>query len=365
MSGEFETGALASVGGLSSNEGGRASKGEPCRNCGTVIDGRYCSECGQLAQNFHRPIWGLASEMLGDFFSLDGRVMRTLPALMWKPGRVTREYLDGKRQRFVPPFRLYLLTSFIFFLMLFAFGDAHHWFDARYAGPGGVLPDHVQFTGDDGEQVRLNFNEDGQVDVNNPIAIVPSDTESAPPAEENSSPWIRDDGRVNRDVIEGFTCDPGKEGECSFVKGMLHRVADAYENQGMFFASVQSWAPRLALAFTPALIILLALVYPFSRRVFAYDHIITALHLQSWLYLLLCIGLVFFWLGQNWFSILLILLPAMYCYRTFRVVYSSSRFFSFFRTIFVLGALNFVLALLAIALAVLGIADTAPVVGAS
>lgn len=380
MSGELETGALASVGGLSSNSGQGRPEPEACRNCGVMVEGRYCGECGQLAQNFHKPIWGLASEMLGDFLSLDGRVMQTLPAMMWRPGRVTRDYLDGKRQSFVPPFRLYLLTSFLFFLFLFAFGDSHHWFDARYATPDGPLPTAINL---DVEGAQRALADEGII-VAVPDTETSSDVgpESEPGAEADAeadadadarardedhtgNPWVRQDGRVNRAVIEDFQCDPGDEEGCTFIKGILHRIADAYENQGMFFASIQSWAPRLALAFTPALILLLTIVYPFNKKIFVYDHIITALHLQSWLYLLLCIGLLFFWVGQVWFSAVLFILPAVYFYRTFRVVYGSGRILSFLRMGFVLASLNVVLILLTFLLAVLGVADTAPIVGGS
>ena len=372
MSGELETGALASVGGLSKPKGDLKKEPEACRNCGTLVDARYCGECGQLAQNFHRPIWGLASEMLGDFLSLDGRVMRTLPSLMWRPGRATREYLDGKRQQFVPPFRLYLLTSFIFFLMLFAFGDSQHWFDTRYAVPDAEAPDSVRMLGEDGRAagppLKLMLDMEAAEQALAEEGITPNDAtdpEGATESEEESIPWLREDGRVNRAVIEQYDCEDGQDLDCEFLKRMGHRVADAYENQGMFFASIQSWAPRLALAFTPAMILLLVLVYPFRRSIYVYDHIITALHVQSWIYLLLSIGLVFFWLGQSWFAVVLLLAPPVYLYRTFRVVYGSGRIFSVVRTLFILFSLNIVFSFLVFALAVLGIADTAPVVGSN
>ena len=134
MSDELETAAAMSLGGLSKSEQDGSGEGEPCRNCETLTVGKYCHACGQLAQNFHRPIFGLTAEALGDFFSLDGRIARTIPALLFIPGRVTRHYLDGKRQRYVPPFRLYLLASFIFFLVLFSLGDATGWFQPHAAG---------------------------------------------------------------------------------------------------------------------------------------------------------------------------------------------------------------------------------------
>ena len=383
MSGELETGALASVGGVSEGAGHADLTGEPCRNCGTVVEGRYCSECGQLAQTFHRPFWALAGEALGDFLSLDGRVMRTIPNLMFKPGRVTREYLQGKRQRFVPPFRLYLLTSFIYFLMMFAYGDSQGWFDIRYANqdlrpitveaevPEGVTEQDMDAAMDEAQRaldaagvtVDLetigNSNGDGAQDD---TAIAGSETVQ----ESDHVEMFRDDGRVNREGIlsQVRESDTMSDGAKQFVEMMVSHMADAYENQGMFFASIQSWAPRIALAFTPAMILLLAIVYPFSRRIYIYDHVIVSLHFQSWYYILLSCAFVFFWIGLDWFAWILFIAPPIYIYRMLREIYSSGRILSVFRTLFILFGLTLLLTFAFVALLVVGVFETTPVVGA-
>lgn len=87
-----------------------------CSNCETPLKGRYCHKCGQIADTWHRPIWSLFSEITEGLFNLDGRVWRTLPSLLFRPGHLTRNYLTGKRQRYIPPFRLFLLASLVFFL---------------------------------------------------------------------------------------------------------------------------------------------------------------------------------------------------------------------------------------------------------
>ncbi len=89
-----------------------------CANCGTTLQGPVCHNCGQLADEFHRPVRGLLTEIVEGLFSLDGRVARTLPNLLLRPGRITREFLKGRRARFMPPFRLYIIASLIFFLLV-------------------------------------------------------------------------------------------------------------------------------------------------------------------------------------------------------------------------------------------------------
>lgn len=57
------------------------------------------------------------ADVFGDLFNVDSKVWRSVGTLVAKPGRLTRRYLDGQRARFTPPFRMYLVTSLVFFLM--------------------------------------------------------------------------------------------------------------------------------------------------------------------------------------------------------------------------------------------------------
>ena len=89
-----------------------------CANCETRLEGPVCHMCGQVDDEYHRPVRGLFSEIIEGLLALDGRVARTIPALLLFPGRVTRSFLKGKRMRYMPPFRLYIIASLIFFLLV-------------------------------------------------------------------------------------------------------------------------------------------------------------------------------------------------------------------------------------------------------
>ena len=71
MSHDMEAAGAASLGGLTSGEHHKVQPpGEPCRNCGAVVTERYCSRCGQLASNFHRPFFGLVASSLADICTI-------------------------------------------------------------------------------------------------------------------------------------------------------------------------------------------------------------------------------------------------------------------------------------------------------
>jgi Protein of unknown function (DUF3667) len=89
-----------------------------CKNCEAVLVGRYCMNCGQAA-DVHMPSTGeLIHEALEGLTHSDSRLWRTLLWLWFKPGRLTNEFFVGRRMRYLPPFRLYLIISLAFFLML-------------------------------------------------------------------------------------------------------------------------------------------------------------------------------------------------------------------------------------------------------
>lgn len=126
----MEAAGLGSASGLSTGDHHPVKSGLPCANCETIVEDRFCTTCGQLASDFHRPVWDLVASSLADVFALDGRLWRSLPMLLFRPGRMTRNYLDGKRARYVPPFRMFLMASVIFFLTLFTLGDQMGWYNS-------------------------------------------------------------------------------------------------------------------------------------------------------------------------------------------------------------------------------------------
>lgn len=89
-----------------------------CRNCGTAAPLNFCAACGQETA-LHPPTLGeFVHEFIGHYVALEGALWRTLHRLLLRPGRLTTEYLAGRRRRYVLPLRLFLTASFVFFVAL-------------------------------------------------------------------------------------------------------------------------------------------------------------------------------------------------------------------------------------------------------
>jgi hypothetical protein len=89
-----------------------------CANCGQPLAGEYCAACGQRHEPHVHTVAHFAGEAFESISHADSRVWRTLLYLLTKPGFLTREFFAGRRVRYLPPFRLYLVISVLFFLVV-------------------------------------------------------------------------------------------------------------------------------------------------------------------------------------------------------------------------------------------------------
>ena len=94
-------------------------RGTVCLNCNQLIseENNFCPNCGQVNDKNPISVKQYFSEYLSGFFEFDSRFIRTILPLLFKPGRVTKYYVEGKRKRYVNPFQLYLHVTILFFLI--------------------------------------------------------------------------------------------------------------------------------------------------------------------------------------------------------------------------------------------------------
>ena len=89
-----------------------------CPNCGSLKQGRFCAVCGQNDRDYLRSLFPVLYQVLGETFEADSRVWRTMRALFLRPGFLSLEFSRNRRAHYLSPFRLYLFTSLLFFLVL-------------------------------------------------------------------------------------------------------------------------------------------------------------------------------------------------------------------------------------------------------
>ena len=247
-----------------------------CPNCQATLNGPYCSSCGQRQIDLDQPFRELADEAMESFLSFDARIFRTLGPLVARPGWLTVEFLAGRRARFIHPFKLYFAFSVMLFLALAFSGYSV----VRIAG----TEDEVVT----GVQIGLGTEEENGDDS--------ADAESKEP---------------------------------SFLDRVLGPVADLAENDPDRLDRI--FTDRLAksiILLVPVFAALLGLLYRRRRYV---AHLVFSLHLHSFAFLALLIGLLIdlaMRAGEgeglgNGFSVLAI---AIYSFLALRRVYGQGRF---------------------------------------
>ncbi len=248
MAKELELAALDGASGLFGRGRRRHRQPEPgavCANCQTVLSGRYCHTCGQSADNHHRSILHLILEAFEGLFHLDGRLWRTLPLIFFRPGTLTKDYMEGRIARHVPPLRTFLVSLL---LLIFAAEGAVHKQTHALKHPAGT---HAS-----GPQAEVKVEIPKQ-DIQ--LAFGPQGPTGT---SEKASHWIET------------------------------QVEKALKNSDYYTMIVFSWGHRLAILLLPIMAALLTLLYFYKREIFIYDHLLVSMNMLSFIFLGLALAMV-------------------------------------------------------------------------
>jgi hypothetical protein len=198
-----------------------------CKNCNAALLGRFCVNCSQAADVHVPSTVELLHEMLEGLTHSDSRLWRTLKLLWFKPGMLTQEFVAGRRLAYLPPFRLYLILSIVFFLI------------ASFVHPTGQL---VQF-----------------------------DDASAPAAASSDSPVT---GCQDANFIT-FTNDP------KWNQRFQHACQEVVRDNGKtLLPVVVHTAPKAMFIFLPLIAFLHMLLYWRPRHRYA-EHLLFFIHLHA------------------------------------------------------------------------------------
>ncbi|MDJ0916387.1 MAG: DUF3667 domain-containing protein [Woeseiaceae bacterium] len=235
-----------------------------CLNCGAPLRGQYCAQCGQRSQSRLISLWELISDAFGDLFELDSRLWKTLGPLLIRPGRLTADYLQGKRARFMPPFRTYLVLSLLFFVV--AFFDPREDLAILYVDES--VPEQSAGAGENSdaseEEPDFNVTVGGDPVGEGNCQIDDEDMADIPS-------WLR--SRLTKQrlthICEKATMDDGQQ--------LLENVIDNI--------------PAALIVLLPLMAFALKALYPLSRRYYV-EHLLFFVHFHAFFFLLLTLQIL-------------------------------------------------------------------------
>ncbi len=273
-----------------------SGEGTHCRNCGLSLKGQYCSGCGQRARVRMITVWELLRDLFGDVFELDSRLWRSLVPLLFKPGFLTREYLEGRRVRYMPPFRMYLVLSVLFFLLVSLFSDA----------------DGIRFTSDeDGASISTQIGADGAEGEETADADTDS-VGSAEPANPSARPTkdaVKDESPNLAADVSAKDADEEKkqnDDQCDLEVSKMttgigwldRRLSEEHleevcrqvvADQGK--TAIREFlrnTPTMMFFFLPLIAVLMKFLYPLSKRYYV-EHLLFFVHYHAFFFLVLAL----------------------------------------------------------------------------
>jgi hypothetical protein len=246
----MEAAAAASAGGFFRRRLEHAAPvGTPCANCATPLQGPWCYACGQAGEDFHRSILRLGGEVVEGLLHMDGRLWRTLPDLMLRPGSLTRSFLEGHRAPQIPPLRLFLVVLLAIFLI------------GGFAGAAklGTITTSV--------------------DSNGKVAALGTRTFDQMTPEERAK-------TLDQIQVHMGSNKPDQAASQWLRERIQHTLADPER----FKLVLEQWSERFAFLMLPISAAMLSILFVFQRRFFMFDHTIFSLHSLSAVGLVIVLG---------------------------------------------------------------------------
>jgi hypothetical protein len=280
-----------------------------CLNCGTDLKGPFCYYCGQPDRNFMRFFPALLRDLMEDLLDLDSRFMRTIKPLLFKPGKLTRDYMQGRRFRYAPPMRLYIFSSIVFFLL------------ATLLSSGLISTDAVDENGDHVHSTTVDAQDMQQVeealsalppDIRKQIDIDPALEESASGDEDthgfsvediefNDKPWNRETNPVDVRWFPDWLNDRINDE----IEGSPQKAEQINENPNLIIDKIFDILPATMFILLPVVALIFKFWYLFAKRYYV-EHLIFSLHNHSFLFvsltLILLLNMAGTMLGNNGYA---------------------------------------------------------------
>ncbi|WP_227009147.1 DUF3667 domain-containing protein [Christiangramia fulva] len=348
-------------------------RGNECLNCGHPLEltQRFCPRCGQMNSAKKLKFDDFFNEFFSSLFAYDSRFNRTLRVLMFKPGKISRDYIQGKRVRYANPFRFYLSASIIFFLIFNYSVDI---------GNSEFGPQDKDLQNLKGEEVPPIPPEVAVDSINKIITSPEVGLESIRP-DSLSKKTYKDDMISENDlnkmsmldaISKRFTLYYEYQDETGIYNSqraldslghdhnnynnwLYKKAVDAgifKNNPRLFIDYFISKLPFIIFFYLPVFALFIWLLY--VRRPFNYmEHLVFAFHVQTTLFVLYIFGLLIdLIIGKNWGIITANFLFAFYLYKSMRNFYQQNRVKTVLKFL-ILNVIFFTLAMAAIAVSLL------------
>jgi len=240
-----------------------------CLSCGATVAGVFCVACGQKHDDLRRSIFKLARDFVEDTFSFDSRMWRTLGSLAITPGLVPNAYSHGKRSRYTPPVRLFLVVSFLFFLTLSA---TQTYFVALQVTPLGETAT-LFIQSKPAENAAAQDGEPSACGLTLGMRFLSraADIPKPPPN------WALCQQQLRDEAEEALAAGDAASSFELFATQSLAGISAAVNDPAGFNAAFNNWLPRVLFLMTPIAALIMTLFIR-GKEALYFDHLVLSLY---------------------------------------------------------------------------------------
>lgn len=286
-----------------------------CRNCDHPAPQAFCPQCGQEQTDKITSVRHLLADLFSNILTIDARFLRTTMKLLFRPGFLTQSYVAGRRARFTPPARLYVVVSLLFFFSLSLSGGLLKdlLYDAPEPTDAGAAPTDTGAQADALEDLWAGF-QDGRGDTTHVL------TDSSGRRVEIGADGFRvQDGETEVEAGDGqWRINMGDE-EITIGSPGDDSDTDWEKVRAKFIEQM----PKMMFALLPIFALMLKVLY-IRRSRYYIEHLIFALHFHAFSFLVMMVGVwLDFFLEMDTFYDISTLLMLFYFYKSLRNVYQQ------------------------------------------
>jgi hypothetical protein len=327
-----------------------------CENCGALMAGPFCAQCGQHAVDYRRSFRHVIGDVLDSFLNWDSKFFATIAWLITRPWHLTNQFLAGRRVRYVHPLRVYLLASIVFFFVVNYWAKSIH-LDARKLSDKDRAEVAAELDKEDippelKARIRSAIDEKSlaqpvaQTSPSPEATVAPQPSAIASPPLPSASPSPSGD----YGPMMQFDKPPSDPFEKWLEQRAKEKMGEHGSKMALFIATLFSNLPYMMLCCIPLFALVLKVLYV-RKRVFYIDHLVYALHIHSFAYLaIILIVLITIGLNRtipgifaNWMIAVLWIAFATEIFLSIRRVYRQDWFFTVFK--FFLGGFAYFIVL--------------------
>lgn len=311
-----------------------------CLNCGTILEGHYCHNCGQENLQIKENFGHMMNHTISDYFHFDHLFFHTLKPLLFKPGYLTNEYMAGRRAQYLHPVKMYIFISIVYFLLLFQSGQSLVNVNENSNKPVATQKELDSAKKEIAASPYIPNNAKKEIvkDIDKQKSGKKEDIQDSI---DNRGPnkWFHP---ITRDTSYAQYLAKQKKlpdaEQDNFFEFIWNKKAFAYKEKygpgarEQFLEDLKHNAPKMMFLLLPLVALILRVAFWGSKK-FYVEHLIYTFHLFCFLFLFLGINILLKMLiPHSWgvvtgvISFLEFIYICWYVYRSLRVVYQRSRF---------------------------------------